>query len=184
MWCWFSCNLNSHFNCSYCHWYFTKESENRTIQSDITVYIANGTIKEQDKDMWIRIHKSNIDLLLPVGTWTHTCKEHAKSSIESCMEKVKDKYFVVKYKFIWYRCFSGTQAHHYLLLISEVEETEIFKICLEYWNTLSSELYRESPFPSTPSSPLLLGSANSSVPPRRQLYLQVLSRVSEFLCFN
>ncbi|XP_072170953.1 exportin-1-like [Diadema setosum] len=73
------------------------------------------------------------------------------------------------------------EAHHYLLLISEVEETEIFKICLEYWNTLASELYRESPFPSTPSSPLLLGSANSSVPPRRQLYLHVLSRVRRIM---
>ena len=33
---------------------------------------------------------------------------------------------------------------HYLLLISEVEETEIFKICLEYWNSLAADLYSES----------------------------------------
>jgi exportin-1 len=30
----------------------------------------------------------------------------------------------------------------YLVLISEVEEVEIFKICLEYWNALSADLYR------------------------------------------
>ncbi|CAG9815407.1 unnamed protein product [Phaedon cochleariae] len=33
----------------------------------------------------------------------------------------------------------------YLVLISEVEDVEIFKICLEYWNTLASELYQEVP---------------------------------------
>ena len=69
------------------------------------------------------------------------------------------------------------QAHQYLILISEVEETEIFKICLEYWNTLASELYRESPFSSTPSSPLLLGGTTPDIPPRRQMYLLILSKV-------
>nr|MBE5725631.1 embargoed [Cucujiformia] len=34
-------------------------------------------------------------------------------------------------------------ALKYLLLISEVEEVEIFKICLEYWNALAQDLYRE-----------------------------------------
>ncbi|XP_023256760.1 exportin-1-like, partial [Seriola lalandi dorsalis] len=62
-------------------------------------------------------------------------------------------------------------ALHFMLLVSEVEETEIFKICLEYWNHLAAELYRESPF-STSSTPLL-----SDVPPRRHLYLPVLSQV-------
>ncbi|MGH0137142.1 UNVERIFIED_CONTAM: hypothetical protein FKN15_017488 [Acipenser sinensis] len=66
-------------------------------------------------------------------------------------------------------------ALHYMLLVSEVEETEIFKICLEYWNHLAAELYRESPF-STSTSPLLSGSQHFDVPPRRQLYLPVLSK--------
>ena len=73
---------------------------------------------------------------------------------------------------------SQLQALHYLVLISEVEETEIFKICLEYWNTLSSDLYRENPFSSSTSSPLLIGSPQQQqVPARRQLYLSVLSKV-------
>jgi len=73
--------------------------------------------------------------------------------------------------------FFTVQALHYLVLISEVEETEIFKICLEYWNALASDLYRENPFPS--SSPLLIGTSQSQqIPPRRQMYLSVLSKVS------
>ncbi|XP_040849325.1 exportin-1 isoform X2 [Ochotona curzoniae] len=71
------------------------------------------------------------------------------------------------------------EALHYMLLVSEVEETEIFKICLEYWNHLAAELYRESPF-STSASPLLSGSQHFDVPPRRQLYLPVLSKVHTF----
>lgn len=70
----------------------------------------------------------------------------------------------------------SSQALHYMLLVSEVEETEIFKICLEYWNHLAAELYRESPF-STSTSPLLSGSQHFDVPPRRHLYLPVLSKV-------
>ena len=31
---------------------------------------------------------------------------------------------------------------HYLLLTSEVDDTEIFKICLEYWNALAADLHR------------------------------------------
>ncbi|XP_056639839.1 exportin-1 [Diorhabda sublineata] len=36
------------------------------------------------------------------------------------------------------------KALKYLVLVSEVEEVEIFKICLEYWNSLTSQLYRET----------------------------------------
>lgn len=53
-------------------------------------------------------------------------------------------------------------ALHYLVLISEVEEVEIFKICLEYWNNLAAELYREAPYFFTN---------------RRSLYIDVLNKV-------
>ena len=59
-------------------------------------------------------------------------------------------------------------------MISEVDETEIFKICIEYWNHLAAELYRESPFAQT--SPLLI-SKPYEVPLRRNLYNPVLSKV-------
>ena len=50
---------------------------------------------------------------------------------------------------------------HYLILISEVEEVEIFKICLEYWNSLASDLYRESPY-ATGAAPLFMSRPTAS----------------------
>merc|ERR1712038_1400270 len=83
------------------------------------------------------------------------------------------------------------KALHYLLLISEVEEVEIFKICLEYWNNLASDLYRESPYASG-TSPLFM-SRPAGGPPgmgpgggvgpggtvgnRKQFYQPVLTKV-------
>lgn len=66
----------------------------------------------------------------------------------------------------------------YLLLISEADDTEIFKICLEYWNALASDLYRESPF--TPSSPTRFIMKQES-PPRRLLYTPVLSKLRRIM---
>jgi exportin-1 len=71
--------------------------------------------------------------------------------------------------------FRPFQALHYLVLISEVDEVEIFKICLEYWNGLSADLYRECPL--TPQSPLCLARTNSAIPPRRMFYSDVLTKV-------
>ncbi|XP_064490113.1 exportin-1-like [Ornithodoros turicata] len=75
-------------------------------------------------------------------------------------------------------------ALHYLLLISEVEEVEIFKICLEYWNTLASDLYREVPYAPLSASPLYVGAPGSpgsrtSTPQsaRRLLYSAVLTKL-------
>jgi exportin-1 len=67
-------------------------------------------------------------------------------------------------------------ALHYLLLISEVDEVEIFKICLEYWGALAADLYREFPILSSPPSAIrpLHG---MSFPPRRKLYQSVLTKI-------
>ncbi|GFQ86528.1 exportin-1 [Trichonephila clavata] len=62
------------------------------------------------------------------------------------------------------------EALHYLLLISEVEEVEIFKICLEYWNNLAADLYKESPTSGKLMMPMV-------VPLRRQLYQPVLTKL-------
>lgn len=67
---------------------------------------------------------------------------------------------------------------NYLVLISEVDDEEIFKICLEYWNILSAELYRETPFSST--SPILLCLRNET-PVRRQTYSLILSKVRKIM---
>nr|MBE5725634.1 embargoed [Cucujiformia] len=55
----------------------------------------------------------------------------------------------------------------YLVLISEVEEVEIFKICLEYWNSLASELYRDVPVDYT----------DTIINGRRALYHEVLNKI-------
>lgn len=55
----------------------------------------------------------------------------------------------------------------YLEMISQVDDVEIFTICLEYWNSLASELYSE--LPQQPSW--------NSYPPRKKFYADVLSKV-------
>ena len=75
------------------------------------------------------------------------------------------------------------EALQYLVLISEVEEIEIFKICLEYWNILSAELYREVPYQHT--APSYLRSTNSNnVPTRRQFYNVMLSKVNSYFLLD
>ncbi|KAM9951178.1 hypothetical protein ACTFIW_010386 [Dictyostelium discoideum] len=61
-----------------------------------------------------------------------------------------------------------TLAHEILVNISNIDELELFKICLEYWNFLSSNLYSDI---ATFTTTLL------STPPRLQLYKSVLSKV-------
>ena len=75
------------------------------------------------------------------------------------------------------------EALQYLVLISEVEEVEIFKICLEYWNILSAELYREVPYQQI--TPLYIRSTNSAsnTPTRRQFYSVILSKVGNAVVF-
>ena len=73
-------------------------------------------------------------------------------------------------------------ALEYLLKISMVEDTEIFKVCLDYWNWLCSELYHECPFSyekpfiSSFSSIMNRGDTHNNSP-RRPLYNNVLSEL-------
>lgn len=55
----------------------------------------------------------------------------------------------------------------YLVMISEVEDVELFKICLEYWNSLAADLYKESPYGQPVS--------------RRQFYSGILSKVRNIM---
>lgn len=49
-----------------------------------------------------------------------------------------------------------THAHFYLIRISQIEDREIFKICLEYWTKLVQELYDEmQSLPITDVNPLI-----------------------------
>ena len=72
-------------------------------------------------------------------------------------------------------------AHFYLIKISMVDDKEIFKVCLEYWNKLVCDLFKEFPFGNGSGqqfgeSPLLLGplvQTNS----RRAMYAEVMSQL-------
>ena len=60
-------------------------------------------------------------------------------------------------------------GHWYLIMISRIEDREIFKICLEYWNKLVSELHEEmQTLPVTDLHPLVSiqtsGLANGGAP--------------------
>lgn len=60
---------------------------------------------------------------------------------------------------------SVDKALLYLVMISEVEDVEIFKICLEYWYSLAADLYKEAPY------------ANNVAGVRRTFYAKYLTKV-------
>ncbi|KAH7026839.1 CRM1 C terminal-domain-containing protein [Linnemannia elongata] len=75
-------------------------------------------------------------------------------------------------------------AHQYLLKISQVEEREIFKICLEYWAKLVAELYEEIQQLPVMELPLLnlgaggmMQSASGNVSLRKSFYTEILARL-------
>lgn len=68
----------------------------------------------------------------------------------------------------------------YLLKLSEIEDVEVFKVCLDYWNWLCVELFRESPFPQAPAGfldPFRRLREERTTSPRRRLYENTLSRL-------
>ncbi|CAH4037749.1 exportin-1 [Pieris brassicae] len=64
-------------------------------------------------------------------------------------------------------------ALRYLVLISEVEEVEIFKICLEFWNALAADLYKIAPCSHSAGLSYIQGKSMG----RKVLYADVLSNV-------
>lgn len=61
-------------------------------------------------------------------------------------------------------------AVYYLIMISEVEDVEVFKICLEYWGSLAEQLYKECPLDDRVV-------ATAVVPMRRLIYEEMLSKL-------
>lgn len=151
------------------------------LNTNIRLAYANGKDDEQN-------FIQNLSLFLCTFLKEHGQLIEKRLNLRETLMEVRRPYFSGKilHPRLFSQCWSidcslqslynRFQALHYMLLVSEVEETEIFKICLEYWNHLAAELYRESPF-STSTSPLLSGNQHFDVPPRRQLYLPVLSKV-------
>ncbi|KAK3372842.1 CRM1 C terminal-domain-containing protein [Lasiosphaeria ovina] len=81
-----------------------------------------------------------------------------------------------------------THGHYYLIRISQIDDREIFKICLDYWLKLVQELYEEmQSLPITDLNPLALGglqtggapnpSLLNSYPLRKHKYNEILSNL-------
>ncbi|KAG8925963.1 Karyopherin transporter [Tulasnella sp. 419] len=73
-------------------------------------------------------------------------------------------------------------AHLYMVKVSQVEEREVFKICLEYWSKLVAELYEEvQALPMADLVGLNLGTSglrlDNGVPLRKNIYSDVLSNL-------
>ncbi|KDQ18488.1 hypothetical protein BOTBODRAFT_154392 [Botryobasidium botryosum FD-172 SS1] len=77
-------------------------------------------------------------------------------------------------------------AHLYIIKISQVDEREVFKICLEYWTKLVADLYEEiQSLPMADINPLMglnIGGPSAmqnmfGVPLRKNLYPEVLSNL-------
>jgi exportin-1 len=77
-------------------------------------------------------------------------------------------------------------AHLYLVKVSQVEDREIFKICLEYWIKLVAELYDEIQSLPIGESGLLMGLSLGGGPTsnmlngmalRKNIYTDVLSNL-------
>jgi len=76
------------------------------------------------------------------------------------------------------------KAHYYLLRISQVEEREVFKVCLEYWTKLVAELYEEIQQLPVLDMPLLNLTGVSSppstlanIPLRKHMYSDILTNL-------
>jgi exportin-1 len=68
----------------------------------------------------------------------------------------------------------------YLIRVSEVKETEIFRICLEAWHMLAEDLYRSE----HPTGTTALHIANGNAASRRILYAPVLNGVRQVMIAN
>ena len=70
-------------------------------------------------------------------------------------------------------------GHRYLLMVSRVDDREIFKVTLDYWAKLVSELYEEMPNVMSDNPLITLGRGFSNSPSkiskRSQVYTEILS---------
>lgn len=101
-------------------------------------------------------------LSLFVGAWL---KEHGE-----VIEEIPAKHEVL------------LQGLQYMVMCSTVADKEIFKICLEYWNSLSASLYKASARSSFGGSMMFGQQQNGNA--RVQMYAPVLSEVREVMVTN
>lgn len=66
-------------------------------------------------------------------------------------------------------------GHLYLLAISDIDDRELFRICLEYWSKLVSGLYGDMAVNSTNASPLMMSPVSNLGGSRRGMYSKIMS---------
>lgn len=64
----------------------------------------------------------------------------------------------------------AVEMHQYLIYISEIDDTELFKICLEYWGSFCEDLYKESPHTVSTNNPFMSSSNEQEQTFRRRLF--------------
>lgn len=127
---------------------------------------------------------------VPEGAW-HSCRKERLPAYATHCKFCSDEYTGIMSVFqiiLDHICmFLWFQALHYLVLISEVEEVEIFKICLEYWSALAANLYKENPFSSAQSllysNKIYQNPAMSHPSSPCTFYAPVLSKVGVLLVY-
>lgn len=72
----------------------------------------------------------------------------------------------------------------YLVKISKVDDVEVFKICLEYWNALACALYKENQSPLSASPLRLTDLSKMSSTPRIEFYQPILTQVGGATLLN
>ncbi|OLL22893.1 Exportin-1 [Neolecta irregularis DAH-3] len=178
---------------------FLEVPEFRNITLKCLTEIAGLDVSQQYDDKFVTmltLGLASVNTIIPINTNLQSAYETSNSNDQEFVQNLA----------LFLSTFLGTHlklietkvprdmvinAHQYLVKISEVDDREIFKICLEYWSKLVCELYEEvQALPVTDINPMfnlsLSGSFSNGLPTagvqdnpnlRKYIYAEVLSRL-------
>ncbi|KAF0307331.1 Exportin-1 [Amphibalanus amphitrite] len=155
----------------------------RNVTLQCLTEIASVTVASYDEQFVQLITQTTAQLeqMLPVNTNIREAYAHGQDSEQKFIQNLSVflSVFLREHGSLVEKKAPETldRALTYLVLISEVDETEIFKICLEYWNVLAGDLYRENPF-TAPNNPFpFMARVGNQPQGRRALYSGVLTKI-------
>ncbi|KAG4303446.1 hypothetical protein PCK1_000410 [Pneumocystis canis] len=178
---------------------FLEVSEFRNVTLKCLTEIAGLSVMSQYDDKFVNLLNltmSSVNNIIPLNTDFRAVYDSSSSQEQDFIQNLA----------LFLSAFLGTHvklvenqenkdlllnAHFYLIKISQVDEREIFKICLEYWSKLVAELYEEiQQLPITDMNPLLSlnlsaslasgatpASMYANIPLRKHIYSEVLSNL-------
>ena len=107
-----------------------------------------GSDYDQKFVAFFKMSMTSINRMIPLGS--NIAEAYAKTSFAGREFLLNLALFLVNFLTSHVKIIEGEahrdvllNAHFYMIQISQVKEEEIFKICLEYWIKLVSELYDE-----------------------------------------